>query len=143
MHDTYRRLFNAVDLFNRDCFGSHSLQFTVHTKSWQRRLFLALFEMCKTNALHAYRYLEGPITRYDWWVKLADKLVNNPFYTQGEDKEVESSDAESSDGENTGACGDQWYTTGTAGCKGCGRPVHWQCKCTQRCCRAGWRPTEV
>ncbi len=25
MHDTYRRNFNGVDLFNRDCFGEHSL----------------------------------------------------------------------------------------------------------------------
>lgn len=25
MHDLYRKHFNAVDLFNRDCFGTHSL----------------------------------------------------------------------------------------------------------------------
>lgn len=36
MHDQYRRHFNAIDLFNRDCFGSHSLQFAVQTRSWYR-----------------------------------------------------------------------------------------------------------
>jgi hypothetical protein len=29
LHDTYRRKFNAVDLFNRDCFGTWSVQFAV------------------------------------------------------------------------------------------------------------------
>ena len=92
MHNQYRRHFNAVDLFNRDCFGSHSLQFAVQTRSWYRRPFLALLGMCETNALHAYRATVGPITRYAWWVKLADKLVSNPYLANTE--EDNSSDGE-------------------------------------------------
>lgn len=56
MHDTYRRNFNGVDLFNRDCFGEHSLQMTVKTRSWHRRMFLAILGMCETNAMKAYRH---------------------------------------------------------------------------------------
>lgn len=79
MHDIYRRHFNAVDLFNRDCFGSHSLQFAIQTKCWWRRMFLALLGMCDTNALKAYRHTVGPMPRYEWLVLLSDKLINNPF----------------------------------------------------------------
>jgi hypothetical protein len=79
MHDTYRRNFNGVDLFNRDCFGSYSLQKTVLTRSWHRRMFLAILGMCETNAMKAYRTCVGPITRFEWLVTLADKLINNPF----------------------------------------------------------------
>ena len=79
MHDTYRRNFNGVDLFNRDCFGEHSLQMAVKTRSWTRRLFLALLGMCETNALKAYRHTVGPVSRYEWLVMLSDKLINNPL----------------------------------------------------------------
>ena len=79
MHDTYRRNFNGVDLFNRDCFGNHTLQMAVKTRSWHRRLFLALFGMCETNALKAYRQTVGPITRYAWLAALSDALINNPY----------------------------------------------------------------
>lgn len=34
MHDTYRRNFNGIDLFNRDCFGKYSLQKVVQTRGW-------------------------------------------------------------------------------------------------------------
>jgi len=78
MHDTYRRNFNGVDLFNRDCFGSFSLQHAVHTKSWARRLFLALVGMCEVNALNAYRASVGEITRFEWLIQLQEKLTNNP-----------------------------------------------------------------
>ena len=76
---TYRCNFNGVDLFNRDCFGSYSLQKTVLTRSWHRRMFLAILGMCKTNAMKAYRTCVGPVTRFEWLVMLADKLINNPF----------------------------------------------------------------
>ncbi len=82
MHDTYRRNFNAVDLFNRDCFGEHSLQMTVKTRSWHRRYFLALLGMCETNAMKAYRHQVKHITRWDWLVLLSDKLINNPYLEQ-------------------------------------------------------------
>lgn len=81
MHDTYRRHFNGVDLFNRDCFGSLSLQHAVRTKSWARRLFLALIGMCEVNALNAYRATVGPMTRYEWLMQLQEKLINNPWIT--------------------------------------------------------------
>ncbi len=56
MHDLYRTNFNAVDLFNRSCFGPYTLQFAVNTKSWVRRMFLAMLGMCETNAMNAYIY---------------------------------------------------------------------------------------
>lgn len=79
MHDTYMRNFNGVDLFNHDYFGSYSLQKTVLTRSWHRRMFLAILGMCETNAMKAYRTCVGPVTRFEWLVMLADKLINNPF----------------------------------------------------------------
>ena len=79
MHDTYRRNFNGVDLFNRDCFGSYSLQHALRTKSWARRLFLALVGMCEVNAQNAYRATVGEITRFEWLLQLQDKLINNPW----------------------------------------------------------------
>ena len=79
LHDTYRRRFNAVDLFNRDCYGTWSVQFAIQTKSWYKRLFLALLGMCENNALHSYRKCVGPMDRYSWLVKLSDKLINNPY----------------------------------------------------------------
>lgn len=79
MHDTYRRNFNGVDLFNRDCFGKYSLQMTVLTHSWTRRFFLAVLGMCETNALKAYRETVGPITRHQWLIELSNRLINNPY----------------------------------------------------------------
>lgn len=93
MHDTYRRNFNGVDLFNRDCFGEHSLQMAVKTRSWSRRFFLALFGMCETNAMKAYRTTVGPITRYKWLCELADKLINNPYLEEGGDAAGSGGDA--------------------------------------------------
>jgi len=84
MHDTYRRNFNGVDLFNRDCFGSYSLQQTVLTRSWHRRMFLAILGMCETNAMKAYRTCVGPISRFEWLAVLSEKLINNPFLEAGE-----------------------------------------------------------
>lgn len=66
MHSIYRSKFNAVDLFNRDAMGPLSVQFAVRTKSWYRRVFLALLGMSETNAMLAYRKVKGDITRYDW-----------------------------------------------------------------------------
>lgn len=66
MHDTYRRHFNGVDLFNRDCFGDLTLQHAIRTKSWSRRMFLALLGMCEVNAMNAYRMTVGPMERYAW-----------------------------------------------------------------------------
>ena len=42
-------------------------------------MFLAILGICETNAMKAYRTCVGPITRFEWLVMLADKLINNPF----------------------------------------------------------------
>lgn len=78
MHEIYRSYFNAIDLFNRSCFGSFTLQFAVLTKSWSRRMFLAMLGMCETNAQNAYKEV-GPVERYQWLNMLANKLINNPW----------------------------------------------------------------
>ncbi len=70
-HALYRRYFNAVDLFNRDCFGPMSVQVAIKTKSWYRRFFLALLGMCETNAMNAYRMEVGHIERFVWLSKLS------------------------------------------------------------------------
>ena len=82
MHDTYRRNFNGVDLFNRDCFGELSLQHAIRTRSYARRMFLAILGMCEVNAMNAYRQCVGPIERFEWLLKLSDKLIHNPFYAE-------------------------------------------------------------
>ena len=70
LRDTYRRKFNVVDLFNRDCYGTWSVQFAVQTKSWYKILVLSLLGMCETNALKAYRKCVGTMDHYSWLVKL-------------------------------------------------------------------------
>lgn len=125
MHDTYRRNFNAVDLFNRDCFGEHSLQMAVKTRSWSRRFFLALFGMCETNALKAYR-TKWPITRHAWLCQLADKLINNPYIVEesGDDDAGDGGDA--GEGPSTGrGCGNQEYMEHHLKCRSCGARCHW------------------
>ncbi len=109
MHDTYRRNFNGVDLFNRDCFGEHSLQMAVKTRSWTRRMFLALLGMCETNAMKAYRNTVGPITRYEWLVLLSEKLINNPFIGEevGSDDDGAAGGAGASS--SRGKCGNLEY----------------------------------
>ncbi len=117
MHDTYRRKFNAVDLFNRDCFGEHSLQMAIRTKSWSRRMFLALLGMCETNAMKAYRHHVGPITRYEWLVQLSDKLINNPYLEGVEEEAGPSTRAGPSTGRQ---CGNLEYTNHQTKCSACG-----------------------
>jgi hypothetical protein len=50
MNALYRKHFNGIDLFNRDCLGPRSVQMAVKSKSWYRRFFLAILGMCETNA---------------------------------------------------------------------------------------------
>ena len=135
MHDLYRRHFNSIDLFNRDCFGTYTVQFAGKTKFYTRRVFLAMLGMCETNALCAYRTVVGPITRYEWLVRLSDALINNPWLG-GEYSESSEEDSGPA-GAYQGRCGNQTYTTGTAKCGGCGALTHWKCACGYRACRAG------
>lgn len=134
MHDTYRKNFNGVDLFNRDCFGELSLQHAVRTKLWARRLFLALFGMCETNALNAYRAVVGPMTRFEWLLKLADKLINNPYLTEEHSDQEEAAPQPHG---RYGDCGNQIYTQHHRKCSMCELPTHWACPCGTPCCRAG------
>lgn len=77
MHSIYRSKFNAVDLFNRDALGPLSVQYAVSTKSWYRRLFLALVGMSETNAMLAYRKAKGKVQRYEWLCMLSEALIHN------------------------------------------------------------------
>jgi hypothetical protein len=79
MNAIYCHYFNAVDLFNRSCFGPRSMQNAIKMKSWYLRLFLALVGTCETNAMHAYAHCVGPIERYEWLAMLGDALLNNPW----------------------------------------------------------------
>ena len=79
MNALYRRYFNAVDLFNRSCFGVRSVNGAIKTKSWYRRLFLSFIGICETNAMNAYSYSVGHVERYEWLSKLSDALLNNPW----------------------------------------------------------------
>lgn len=137
MHDTYRRMFNGVDLFNRDCFGDYSLQKAVKTRYWHRRFFLALLGMCETNALKAYRHEVGPMTRFAWLMHLSDRLINNPYIGAGEG----TGDGEEGDGgagpSSRPECGNQEYVDWTAKCQACGVLTHWMCACGYVVCRAG------
>jgi hypothetical protein len=139
MHDTYRRNFNGVDLFNRDCFGEHSLQMAVKTRSWTRRYFLALLGMCETNAMKAYRQTVGPITRFQWLIQLADKLINNPFIEDGAAGGDAGAAGAGGAGASTGraGCGNQEYFDHHAKCRDCGASTHWMCACGYVVCRAG------
>lgn len=117
-------------MFNRDCFGLHSLQFAVRTRSWYRRLFLGVFGMCETNAMNAYREVVGPIERYEWLCKLSDALINNPWVT-GADAGVEAA------GEAQGSCANLHYLNHTVKCSDCGRLTHWICGCNVALCHPG------
>ena len=105
MHDLYRRNFNGVDLFNRDCFGEFSLQHAIRTKSWARRMFLAILGMCETNAQNAYRATVGPITRYEWLVKLSDKLIHNSFLEESAAAPAAAADDVEAGPSRTARCG--------------------------------------
>jgi hypothetical protein len=132
MHDLYRKNFNAVDLFNRSCFGNFSVQFSVMTKSWTRRMFLAMLGMCETNAQNAYKKVVGPVERYQWLTMLADKLINNPWYVE-EDVAGPSEPPQPT----TFACGNYVRLTGRSKCHVCKKLTQWRCKCGKNVCRAG------
>lgn len=136
LHETYRRRFNAVDLFNRDCFGTYSVQFAINTRNWYRRLFLALLGMCETNALKAYRRTVGPMTRYAWLCKLSDKLINNPFLEVAEAAEAGPSRPMGME------CGNLVYFEHHRRCANCGASTHWMCPCGYAVCRSGDRDTK-
>ena len=119
LHDTYRKKFNAVDLYNRDCFGNYSVQFAVQTKNWYRRLFLALLGICETNALKAYRKCVGDMERYTWLMQLSEKLINNPFLPRS-DAPGPSTAVGNTDGE----CGSLVYMQYHGRCNACGVSTH-------------------
>lgn len=132
MHDEYRKYFNAVDLFNRSCFGNHSVQFAVKTRSWSRRLFLAILGMCETNAFNAYKYVKGDLTRYEWLVRLSHALLNNPW-VEAPAREPRAAPVVPS----ATPCGNQVYTLHRVNCATCGKKSQWKCGCGKHFCRSG------
>lgn len=66
--------------------------------------------MCETNALKAYRASVGPITRFEWLVRLSDALINNPFI-ENAGAAVGGDDAAAAGGAgastSAGVCGNQ------------------------------------
>lgn len=128
MHALYRRYFNAVDLFNRDCFGPKSVQMSIRTHSWYRRFFLAMLGMCETNAMNAYRYSVGPIERFEWLAKLANALIYNDAATD--------TDAGVQEADISVHC-NLHYIKSTAKCTMDGRLTHWRCGCGEALCAPG------
>lgn len=56
-------------------------------------MFLAIFGMCETNAMKAYRAaLKKPMTRFQWLVELSDKLINNPYLPETGDVDGDDAD---------------------------------------------------
>lgn len=129
MNALYRRYFNAVDLFNRSCFGPQSMQGAIKTKSWYRRLFLAMVGMCETNAMHAYAYSVGPVERYEWLAKLSDALLNNPWAADTEAGVVVEGDEDEHS--------NLYYLNHAVKCTDCGRLTHWRCGCGDALCAPG------
>lgn len=122
MHALYRRYFNSVDLFSRDCFGPRSVQMVIKTHSWYRRFFFALLGMCETNAMNAYRMEVGHIERFTWLAKLSDALIYNP--------EVLNSDAGIGEaGDDVPVHSNLHYYNHTFRCWACGKLTHWRCGC--------------
>lgn len=117
-------------MFNRDAFGSFSLQYAVATKSWYHRLFLALLGMCEVNALNAYRAEVGEMERYKWWAHMSDALIHNPYLGESshDDSEVPAPAFE---------CGNQVYAGTNQACWQCRAQQKWRCACGVSCCRAG------
>ena len=129
-HALYRRYFNAIDLFNRDCFGPMSIQLTIKTKSWYRRFFLALLGMCETSAMNAYRMEVGHIERFVWLSKLAHALIYNPYVVDS-DAGIEEAECEVSEHSNL------HYHNHTFKCSSCRALTHWRCGCGLALCSAG------
>lgn len=132
MHDVYRKNFNAIDLFNRSCFGIFSMQFAIMTKSWTRRMFLAMLGMCETNAQNAYKKVVGPVERYTWLTMLSDKLINNPWYV--DDNAAGPSTIPPVD---SFGCGNYVRLRGQCKCSVCSKKTQWRCKCGANICKAG------
>lgn len=131
MHALYRSYFNAVDLFNRDCFGVLSVQMAIQTKSYYRRWFLAMLGMCETNAMNAYRATVGPLSRYQWLTNLSKTLIYNDFVNDsdcGVEPEVEASISVHSN---------LHYVNHALKCSACKRLTHWRCGCRLALCSPG------
>lgn len=107
---------------------------------------MAIFGLCETNAMKAYRTTVGPIPRFRWLSDLADRLIHNPYVVS----EVEGGDGgEAAGGTGAGGmgagagpstsrvCGNQEYMEHHAKCRACGGSTHWMCACGYICCRSG------
>lgn len=95
-------------------------------------MFLAVLGMCETNAHNAYKHEVGPVERYQWLNMLADKLINNPWYAEGD---VAGPSAPPPPGGAT--CGNYVRLTGQVRCGICQKKTQWRCQCGESVCRAG------
>ncbi len=134
MHSTYRRYFNAVDLFNRDALGQQSLQFAFRSRSWYRRMFMAILGFCETNALMAYRYEVGPCDRYEWLAQLSHALLNNSHVRRVREDEAGLSNAT---GNDLPVCCNLHYVDYSVKCSICRAKTHWYCGCGVPFCNPG------
>lgn len=134
MHSIYRQYFNAVDMFNREALGPQSVQYAVRTRSYFRRLFLALLGMSEGNAMLAYRKTVKNVTRYEWLCQLSTKLIHNPWVVeQAQGLAGPVGDAGSVFAEH----GKLLYREHHGSCVRCQQSTHWKCGCDLWLCNAG------
>jgi len=82
MHSVYRANSGAVDLFNRKATQPGTLPDVWQTPNCFHRLLAATLAFCETNAHQAYnaRNVMGKyLSQRDWYLALAEALINNPF----------------------------------------------------------------
>lgn len=137
MHSLYRSKFNAVDLFNRDAMGPLSVQYAIKTKSWYRRLFLALLGMAETNAMLAYRKAKGEIQRYEWLCMLSEALIHNVWV---DNELVGDVDAPAGGLETHN---NLFYHEHHFKCSRCPRRTHYKCGCGVALCHPGCSAKQV
>lgn len=92
---------------------------------------MAMLGMCETNAQNAFIHVKGPITRFEWLLKLSEALINNPWYEGDAHEEPEATERRS------GVCGNQRYNLHRMKCRECKKLTQWECACGTPLCRAG------
>ena len=92
MHSLYRGKFNAIDVFNKQAVGGHSLVNVWGTKTWWVKVLASFIGMCETNAYLAYKHCVENIPRYAFREKLAHQLIHWDARTQGPERPLGATD---------------------------------------------------
>jgi hypothetical protein len=85
MFSIYRNNFATIDTFNKVALGPKSVMHTCKVKNWSKRVFQVVLAICETNAYYAYTSTMKAkvggfkMSREDWKLQLATRLVDNPF----------------------------------------------------------------